>query len=139
MTSHNAPAPLRVQALLLADHIYQDEGSGKFVIAGTFHQLNVAAVPTTFERTIGVFVSLCGLMGQAAIRLEFCDAASGAVLLGTRSLDISCSDPDTPVEFAVEVPRLPLPHAGRYRLRVVAEEQVVGEMGLLVTVWGQGR
>ena len=132
MTQQSSLTQIRLQALLLADHIYQDQGSGKYVIAGTFHRLNVAAVPTTFARTIGVFVSLSGLTGKTGIDLDFVDALSGEVLICTRSLEVACEDPDLPVEFAVEVPPLPLPHSGRYLFRLMVAGMVLGTAAVTV-------
>lgn len=137
MTNHSAPGEIRLQALLLADHIYRDQVSGKYVIAGTFYQLNVAALPITFGRTIGVFVSLSGLKGKMGIGLEFVDTSNGEVLMRTQSLEVSCDDPDLPVEFAVEVPPLPLPHAGRYLFRLVADGGVVGTVAVSVHAPGK--
>jgi hypothetical protein len=137
MTDQSPPAKVRLQALLLADHIYRDEGSGKYVIAGTFYQLNVAAFPITFARTIGVFVSLSGLKGKTSIDLEFVDTSSGEVLMRTQSIEVSCDDPDLPVEFAVEVPPLPLPHAGRYLFRLAADGTVVGAVAVSVGAPGE--
>lgn len=137
MTNQSPPAEIRFQALLLADHIYRDQDSGKYVIAGTFHQLNVAAFPTTFTRTIGIFVSLSGLTGKTAIDIEFLDTSSGEVLMRTQSLEVSCEDPGMPVEFAVEVPPPPLPHAGRYLFRLVANETVLGSAPVSVCAPGK--
>ena len=132
MTKQSPLAQIRLQALLLADHIYRDQGSGKYVIAGTFYQLNVADFPTTFARTIGVFVSLSGLTGKTGIDLEFVDALSREVLIRTQSLEVTCEDPDLPVEFAVEVPPLPLPHAGRYLFRLTIDGMVLGTAAVTV-------
>jgi len=136
MTNQNLPAEVRLQALLLADHIYRDQGSGKYVIAGVFHQLNVAAFPTTFGKTIGVFVSLSGLSGNTGLDLEFLDASSGQVLMRTQSLEVSCEDPDMPVEFAVEVPPLPLPGAGHYLFQLTANGTVLGTAPVFVRAPG---
>ena len=42
-------API-VQAILLADHVYQDRETGKYVIAGTFNQLRGQAFPASSLR-----------------------------------------------------------------------------------------
>jgi hypothetical protein len=123
---------LRLRALLVADHIYRDDGSGKYVIAGTFHQLNVPAFPTTFARTVGIFVSLSGLLGKATLDLDFVEAASGEVLLRTRALEVSGEDAEQPVELALEVPPLPLPRAGRYVFRLTVDGTVLGEVAVSV-------
>ncbi len=123
---------IKLQALLLADHIYCDHGTGKYVIAGTFYQLNVAGVPATFGRSVGAFVSLSGLSGKTRIHLEFVDPANGDVLLRTRSFDIACSDPASPVEFGVEIPPLPLPHTGCFPFRLFANGEPVGCVSVIV-------
>ena len=128
---------MKLQALLLSDHVYRDEGSGKYVIAGTFHQINASAFPTTLSKTVGVFVALSGLTGRAGIKFEFLDAATGEVFMDTQALEVVSEDPDLPVEFAIEVPPLPLPRAGRYLVRVAANGTVLGEAAVLV-VQGPG-
>ena len=125
-------AKIKLQALLLADHIYCDRGTGKYVIAGTFYQLNVAVVPATFGRSVGAFVSLSGLNGNTRIDLEFVDPANGEVLLRTPPFDIACGDPASPVEFALEIPPLPLPHAGSFSFRLSANGGVLGSVSVFV-------
>lgn len=122
----------RLQALLAADHIYRDQDSGKYVVAGVFHQLNVAEFPTNFPRTIGIFVSIYGLTGKTDIDLEFIDSTNGEVLMSTDAMEIFCEDTNSPVEFAVEVPPLPLPHAGQYLFRLVADGTTLGSTALRV-------
>lgn len=132
MIAYTQPAGIKLQSLLVADAIYRDEGSGKYVIAGVFHQINVPAFPTTFARSIGIFVSLSGLTGKANIDIEFFDSLSGEVLLRMRSLQISCDGPNQPVDFAVEVPPLPLPHSGSYQFRLLANGGLLGTTSVLV-------
>jgi hypothetical protein len=119
-------APVTMQALLLADVIYREQGTGKYILAGTFHQLNVSGFPTTFPRTVGVFASVLGLEGPADLAFEFVDDVDGNVLMRTQSLEISSDAPDVPVQLALEVPRLPLPHAGRYWVRLLMNGSVLG-------------
>lgn len=121
---------LRLRALLLADHVYRDEGSGKHVIAGTFHQMNLSGFPATFGRSVGVFISFSGIVGTAAVDMTFIEAANGEALMRTGSMQILCDDPERPVELAVEVPSLPLPRAGQYIFRLTVNGSVLGETAL---------
>jgi hypothetical protein len=105
---------IRVLSLILADHIYKDEASGKYIIAGTFHQINVASFPARFGRTIWAYFSLLGVNGTAAVTLTFLETTTGNVLMGTKSLEINNQNPENPIDFAIEVPPMPLPAEGRY-------------------------
>jgi hypothetical protein len=89
-------------------------------------------LPTTFARTVGIFVSFSGLSGKAAIDVDFLDAASGEILMHTRSMEISCEHPEQPVDLALEVPPLPLLRAGRYVFRLTVNGTVLGEAAVAV-------
>jgi Family of unknown function (DUF6941) len=117
-----------LQALLLADHVYRDEVTGKYVIAGTFHQINLEEFPGTLGKTVGIFVSLAGAPKTLRdVSFEFVEAATGEVLMTSPALEVVTEDPELPVDFAVEVPPLPLPRPGLYRMRITANGAVLGE------------
>ena len=127
VSSHNeAPEQIKLQALLLADHIYRDQDSGKFVIAGTFRQLNLLTFPTTLGKSVGAFVSLTGVANSVNIGLEFVDGESGQVLMDFHGPEFDWEDPGLPVEFGIEIPPLPLPHPGRYLFRLKLNGIVIG-------------
>jgi hypothetical protein len=117
---------IRLNALLLADQIYQDKDSGKYVVAGIFHQINVPGFPATLEKSVGLFVSLTGVSNDANVELTFVDPADGTVLMRNRSLRLTWDDADTPVQFALEIPPLPLPHPGQYRLQLAVNGTELG-------------
>lgn len=125
-----APA---LHALVLADHVYRDEDSGKYVIAGTFHHVTVASFPADLQQTVGVFVSLSGYEGEVDMRLEFADDATGETLMESPPFGLRSDDAGEPIQFAVEVPPLPLPRPGRYSLRCAANGALLGETALTVT------
>ncbi len=137
MTDQSPHDGVKLQALVLADHIYRDHDSGKYVIAGTFHQVNVPAFPGSLGKTVGIFISLSGLDGTVEVRLEFVDAASGEVLMSTQRMQMYGEDRRLPVELAVEVPPLPLPHAGYYLFRLAADGRVLGESTVSARTLGQ--
>ena len=70
-----------LQALVPADHIYRDQQTGKYVIAGPFHQLNLASFPATLGRSVGVFVALRGVVGETALEFELVGPESPEPLL----------------------------------------------------------
>lgn len=114
-----------LQAFVLADHVYRDVTTGKHVVAGTFHQIDVASLPATFAGPAAVFISLLDVKGRTAVELRFVDGDD--VLLGPRTIDVEGEDPGLPVEFAVQLPPLPLPRAGRYAFRLSADGVDLGE------------
>jgi hypothetical protein len=122
----NVVRRINVLAFLIADHVYCDQGSNKYIIAGTFHQLNISAFPAVFHKTIGVFIKLAGFAGSTGLGIVFEELATGEVMLRTQALEISNEDPDLPVELALEVPPLPLPRPGRYAFKLLAEGHVIG-------------
>lgn len=125
-------ANITVHAMLLADHIYRDESSGKYVIAGVFHQYNALNFPTNFDRNIGIFISLSAFVPKIEARIEFVDVANETVLLRTPVLEILLAESALPVEFALEMPPVPLPHAGFYLYRLVVDDHILSEAALSV-------
>jgi Family of unknown function (DUF6941) len=125
-------AAVALDALVPADHVYRDSGTGKYVVAGTFRQFNVERCPTTLARTVGVFVTLSGLRGAATVDVEFVDAETQEPLVAARTLPVVADDPLIPVDFAVELPPLPLPRPGRYLFRVLVEGRVLGSTAVVV-------
>jgi hypothetical protein len=125
------PAPV-LEAIVPADQVYRDGGTGKYIVAGTFRELNVERCPATFASTVGVFVSLAGVEGAVAVDVEFVEEHTGEVLVAARSLPIVAADSLAPVDFAVELPPLPLPRRGRYLFRVCVDGRVVGSTSVFV-------
>ena len=126
-TGSDIHTALKLQALLLADFVYQDRDSGKYVIAGTFHAVNVAAFPATLGRSVGAFVVLTGRREGAEVALSLVEAQTGAVLLRSPPLTLPAVEGDAPLEFAVELPPLPLPRPGGYLVRLTADGAILGD------------
>jgi hypothetical protein len=122
-----------LQALVPADHIYRDEGTGKYVIAGTFHQVNLERFPATLGRTVGLFVALRGVDGEADVQFELVGPEQDEPLMRSHDMRVTSPDPEKTVEFAVELPPLPLPVPGRYTLRLEVDGAPLGEAPLEVT------
>lgn len=100
----NTIEKIKLLAMLLADNIYHDQSSGKFVVAGIFHQINANDVPFVFNRTPGIFISLAGLKGKHNVTFEFSEKESKKVLLKSDSLEINFFEDNIPFDFALELP-----------------------------------
>lgn len=117
-----------VQALLLADHVYIDRESGKTIIAGTFDQIWATEFPTVFGRATWAFVSLTDLRGPAEVVLRYVDLTDGSVLLTTNPIPVATDDPLKSAQIRLEIPPLPMPHAGAYALELMVGGALAGTL-----------
>lgn len=140
------PKPV-LQALLLADHVYQDKDTGKKVIAGTFNQLNLSklkAAPKNAEPTAGgprqlspaevtrpgspsAFISLTDVRGPTDLELRYVDLADNGVLLMLK-FRVESDDPLKTVEAILPVPPLPTPRPGVYALELFCNDEPLGSL-----------
>jgi hypothetical protein len=71
-----------IQAIVLADNVYRDVRTGKHVVAGTFHQINVLEIPTTLplpqlgRYTLRVIANGSNV-GEAPVRVVMANGAAG--------------------------------------------------------------
>lgn len=124
----------RVQAFVLADAVYRDRATGKHVVAGTFTRLVARAFPCDFVRPVDAYVALVGLEGTCAVALRF--AADDEVLRRSTALEVTGRDPRDVIEVVFPIPSLPLPRAGWYRLEVLVDDVVLGDLGLVARLEG---
>lgn len=140
------PKPV-LQALLLADHVYQDKDTGKKIIAGTFNQLSISKVkpppkdappaaqgprpmsPAEISRPGNptAFISLTDVRGPTELELRYVDLADNGVLLGVK-FEVRSDDPLKTVEVILPVPPLPTPHPGVYALELVYANEPLGAL-----------
>lgn len=67
-------------ALLLADHVYQDEGTKKHVIAGTFNRLWFPEFPATPPEVVSLYAALRNIHGRVDLTMRLIDLKENAVL-----------------------------------------------------------
>lgn len=142
------PNPV-LQALLLADHVYQDKISGKHVICGIFSTLN--AIPLDQKKEIEdartplpdggthvnieevmsvgspyVYVSMTELSGaQQHFALRYVDLRDNSLLI---QMDFDCRQlsPLVTVELFFAFPPLPIPHEGEFALELLCDNELIG-------------
>jgi hypothetical protein len=134
-----------LQALVLADHVYVDKYSGKFVIAGTYNQLNVFPKPVadaTQPLEVGpegrqlqmheifrlgntfAYVSLTNVRGENSLELRYVNLSDDSVLF-KMEFKVAGDDPLKTLEMAMQVP--PLPGAvGDYAMELLAQDEILG-------------
>ena len=137
-----------LQALLLADRIYQDTATRKYVIAGTFNKVifkRDGAKPRTIvegDQTKAIvpggvqagspsaYISLTEIRGAVDCILQFVSLASDEAVFQC-SFKIECADPLQTVELTLPMPSLPH-KAGMYALELLCNNEPIGSHRVII-------
>jgi hypothetical protein len=130
------PKPV-LQALVLADQIYEDKLTGKKVIAGTFNCIWSASFPATLDRMTWAFIALTEVRSPIDLEIQFRRMATQDVLLTSPKIPLSPESPLSTYELVMPVDRLPLPTPGIYSLDVLFEEEILGSLRITATIKSQ--
>ena len=134
--------------MVLADHVYQDRVSGKFIIAGTFSQITfgsrepstnpeaagkpqMASGPITVAGSPYLYLALVEVYGQVSLALKFVDLSDASILFEGQ-LGLTSLDPLAVAEYIVAVPPLPATKVGSYSLDLLHEGEILGSWRILV-------
>jgi hypothetical protein len=141
-----------LQAILLADRVYQDAATGKKIIAGTFNRLffkrHVKAKESeiqgqkAFEIPGGVhagspyaFVSLTEVIGKLECILQYVDLKNDKPLIQC-SFTVESNDPLQNLELVIPLPPLPTLSAGIHALELLCDGELVGSHRIIVQELG---
>ena len=138
-----------LQALLLADRVYEDKATGKKIIAGTFNGvwfIQGSQKPQEIEKD-GVkrrvipggmhagspcaFISLTDIRGTISCVLRYVDLQDDKPLLQC-GFQVRCDNPLQTVEVVVPMPPLPTGRAGIHALELLCDDEPVGSLRILV-------
>lgn len=142
-----------LQALLLADHVYQDLTTKKHVICGVFGKLlfrsrSAIAQKNTDETerkeapeqvsiqrlmTAGspfAYLNLTEVQGTKEFELRFVDLSDNSVLFGGK-FGVQSQDPLQNIELTVPLPPLPTPHEGAFALELLCDNELLGSLRVL--------
>ena len=120
-----------VQAVVLADHVYQDRETGKYVVAGTFNQLRGHEFPCELTTPVHLFCVLTSVSAPTAVSMRFVSSEE-QIVMSSSAVTITCRDPQQTIEFALPVPSLRLPAPGWYRLVLFIDDTPRGFVRLEV-------
>ncbi len=145
------PKPV-LQALVLADHIYQDKTTGKMIIAGTFNRLHVFRADVPCDNALSpaedvkqssdnlrklqyhdickvgspwAYISLTELRGTVPLELRYVDLTDNVVMMRV-ALSVKANSPLDTIELMVPLPVLPMPHGGTYALELLSNDEPLG-------------
>jgi len=131
-----------LQAIILAEHIYQDKWTGKFVIAGTFNTIGFGKssdipdmqnagdgpvrAPGMQAGSPSVYISLSELRKEEKFLLRYTDLEEDKVLFEVQ-LTVGSDSPLLTVELGIPLPSLlPEPHAGHYAIELLWNNELLG-------------
>ena len=127
-----------LQALVLADQVYQDRATGKMIIAGTFRQLWTKKFPSKIGRETYAYICLTDLNGTAKLELRYLNLETMEVLLKT-AIEVRCDDPMSTIEFALQVPPFPMPCAGTFSFDLHCDGEMLGSLRIQVNKLEESR
>jgi hypothetical protein len=143
-----------LQALVLADHIYQDRVTGKMVICGTFNAVKFSRTPpvvdvqcadgTRQKCLLGgmhsgspyAYVNLTDVSEGTKLALQFVNLTKNEVLFGTE-VAIGKVNRLAAVEMMFPLPPLPIGGVGTYAVEVVCEGEILGSWRIVATDLGE--
>lgn len=134
------PAPL-LQALMIADYVYQDKSTGKWIICGVFdviYPVPAGAVPQgkdgepvqlTASQCMRAgspfaYISVTEIHASKQFDLRYVDLEGNNVIFDT-SFGVRCDDPTEVVKLAFPLPML-LAKPGHYALELLCENELIG-------------
>ena len=136
-----------LQALLVADRVYRDGQTGKFIIAGTFNRLCFSKTPPVITPPSGqapgkimggmdagspyAYVSLTEVRGKLPLVFRYVDLTDNNPLL-VSEFEVQAKSPLETVELVLPLPRLPIPHAGVYAFEILSGNDPLGSVRLVV-------
>src|SRR5262249_39783098 len=143
------PKPV-LQAMVLADHVYREADTGKFLIIGTFGSLTVRrprqAASSTGQppsddgtRTVSskdvtkagspyLYLALTGIHGKVNLELKYIDLSDATVIF-EGNIELECPNPLIIAEFNVPLPPLPVRvpiEPGTYSLDLLHDGEILG-------------
>ncbi|MBN2581409.1 MAG: hypothetical protein JXB10_20680 [Pirellulales bacterium] len=144
-----------LQAILLADHVYKDQFTGKMIVAGIFNQVNIIKREAKKQEVEGTqdfseekgprvlkpheiqrmgspycYINLTGLHGDFPFEFRLVDLEDNSVLLKMSNFQVRCDDPLKSLEVVVVIPPLRLPHPGHYVLELLTNDELLGSLRL---------
>jgi hypothetical protein len=132
-----------LQALVVADHVYQDQQTGKKVICGTFNTFRFSRKPPVAEAQAPdgtkqtviagggqsgspyAYVNLTDVCDGTKLRLQFVNLNQNNVLFGT-DVVINNANRLATIEMVFPLPRLPIQEAGSYALELLCDGDMIG-------------
>jgi hypothetical protein len=118
-------------ALLTADDVHQEPGTGKHTILGTYNDICVPSFPWT-QPTFVVFLAFTDFRGKVRLELRLIDKEQLLPPVMRSEIDVVSANPAKVLELPFYGTNLVFPKPDEYRLQVFAFGHLLGEKRLIV-------
>lgn len=126
--------PPVVNSLLIADRVYRDRDSGKWVIAGVFSGLKTRLLPARLDQ-LNVFFQLTNAGRSLDLRLRIEHAESGEVMFEMGGpMHVSPADPLRVIEHLVRLTDVLFRREGKYWIQLLSGEEILAQAPLSVQI-----
>lgn len=126
--------PPVVNSLLIADCVYRDRDSGKWVIAGVFSGLKTRLLPARLDQ-LNVFFQLTNAGRSFDLRLRIEHAESGEVMFEMGGpMHVSPADPLRVIEHLVRLTDVLFRREGKYWIQLLSGEEILAQAPLSVQI-----
>lgn len=148
-----------LNAFVLADHVYRDGATGKYIICGTIGRFFLAVTPPPEatanpeaekaaeiqepgERQLKAheisvvgstytYFSLTEVRGKIPLELRYVDLSDNSVVF-VYKFAVECHDPLVELEWALILPPVLGPHAGTFALELLCSDEPLGSRRIIV-------
>lgn len=130
MTEPTTEKPLPL-ALLVADHVYHDRETGKWVVAGIFSNIAFASLPRTYD-SMEIFFQVTNVSRPVELRLRV-EHSDGDVLLDVGG-PMHAKSPLEVIPRRVVLRQLPFKKPGKYWVLLKSGEEILTQVPLYVGI-----
>lgn len=120
-----------VHAMLLCDHVYYDEASGRHTLLGVFDSIRHPGHPAELTAAV-VLLSLTNIRGAYTIDLAWLRGDTEEELARVTLNAVTVTDPLARLNVEIETGGLPLPVPGRYILRLHVNRRHLHDSAIMV-------
>ena len=118
-------------ALVVADGLHLEHGSGKITILGTFATVGSTKFPCVHPQ-IGVYMALTNGRGKSKVNLKLCDVDEEKPPLFTHTIDIDIPSPLAVIELCAQIVGVKFDLPGDYRLQLFVNDIFLMERRIVV-------
>ena len=126
-TNTERPVPL---SLLVAERIYQDRETGKWIVAGIFSNINAPGLPVT-QDTLEIFFQITNISQPVDLHLKLEHADSETVLLDVGG-KVQSHSPLEVIHQRIVLRRVPFNRSGKYWVQLISGGEILMQVPLYV-------